>query len=170
MKKAIPEFIKVTDEDSIHMVVSLAIPIWMSYYSPIIGKEAVAYMLRKLQSAAAIRQQIYEENYQYYLIRDAGQKLVGYIAVLLRSDEIYLSKFYVHEQERGRGYGRKAMEFIEILARDNGLQKISLNVNKQNIASIQIYEKLGFTISGAVVIDIGNGYIMDDYKMQKSLS
>jgi hypothetical protein len=31
------------------------------------------------------------------------------------------------------------------------------------------YQKIGFEIIEELVIDIGNGFIMDDYKMEKSI-
>jgi ribosomal protein S18 acetylase RimI-like enzyme len=43
-----------------------------------------------------------------------------------------------------------------------------LNVNKYNSA-IQFYHKIGFEIAKEEVIDIGNGFVMDDYVMEKQL-
>jgi hypothetical protein len=43
-----------------------------------------------------------------------------------------------------------------------------LNVNKYNSAQ-DFYKKLGFCIDYEEVIDIGNGYVMDDYVMEKEL-
>jgi RimJ/RimL family protein N-acetyltransferase len=59
--------------------------------------------------------------------------------------------------------------FLEDLARDKGLSKISLTVNIHNSNSIKMYEKVGFHICGTAVQDIGNGFVMDDYKMEKRL-
>jgi RimJ/RimL family protein N-acetyltransferase len=49
------------------------------------------------------------------------------------------------------------------------LNKIALTVNKNNVNSIKAYEKMGFKNVGSVVQDIGSGYVMDDYKMEKTL-
>lgn len=46
----------------------------------------------------------------------------------------FLSKFYLHRSARGAGTGRVAMEFIERLARQRGLDLIWLTVNKGNPA------------------------------------
>jgi ribosomal protein S18 acetylase RimI-like enzyme len=62
------------------------------------------------------------------------------------------------------------MAFIEELARENKCSKITLNVNKKNAGSIKAYEKYGFNNIGSIVNDIGNGFIMDDYKMEKIVS
>ena len=45
---------------------------------------------------------------------------------------------------------------------------LSLNVNCHNKA-IQFYEKMGFRHVGSEKIDIGQGYVMDDFVMEKSL-
>ena len=41
--------------------------------------------------------------------------------------------------------------------------------NKGN-PSVRAYERLGFKIVDAMVMDIGGGYVMDDYKMEKDFS
>jgi len=43
------------------------------------------------------------------------------------------------------------------LAREQGLRKISLTVNKNNTDSIKAYEKMGFRNVGSLAQDIGNG-------------
>jgi hypothetical protein len=45
-----------------------------------------------------------------------------------------------------------------------------LTVNKYNTSSIKAYLALGFSVTDAVVTDIGEGYSMDDYVMEKTVS
>ena len=61
------------------------------------------------------------------------------------------------------------MQFIEDKAKKYHCKIIRLTVNKNNTNSISAYEKLGFINKGGVVKDIGNGFVMDDYKMEKTL-
>ena len=82
---------------------------------------------------------------------------------------MFLSKLYVLRDFRGQGLGKTAMHFIENQAEQNNCSKITLTVNKYNTNSIKVYEKNGFINTGAVVIDIGNGFVMDDYTMEKIL-
>jgi ribosomal protein S18 acetylase RimI-like enzyme len=44
---------------------------------------------------------------------------------------------------------------------------LELNVNKYN-PTLGFYKKIGFSIISEEVIDIGNGYVMDDYIMEMS--
>jgi RimJ/RimL family protein N-acetyltransferase len=61
------------------------------------------------------------------------------------------------------------MRFIEDLAKQMHLGKITLTVNKSNINSIAAYQKIGFKNAGSVVTDIGAGFVMDDFIMDKAL-
>lgn len=45
-----------------------------------------------------------------------------------------------------------------------------LTVNKDNAGAIAWYTRKGFKNAGAIVQDIGAGYVMDDYRMEKSIS
>ena len=66
-----------------------------------------------------------------------------------------------------KGFGKKAVQFVEALARRLNLKKISLTVNRNNISAVKAYEKMGFKNLGPVVQDIGNGFMMDDFRMEK---
>ncbi len=160
-------FIKVTTDKQIEIVWELAKEIWLEHYTPIIGRQQVDYMLEKFQSKEAVREQI-AKGYIYFLIENDKQ-YVGYIGVQPQKSELFLSKLYVKSSERGKGLGKKAVKFIEEFAKEKRLKKIILTVNKNNTNSIKAYEKIGFINLGAVVQDIGSGYIMDDYKMEKEI-
>jgi ribosomal protein S18 acetylase RimI-like enzyme len=42
-------------------------------------------------------------------------------------------------------------------------------VNKRNPGAISFYKAAGFTIAREAVFDIGSGFVMDDYIMEKRL-
>ncbi len=163
------EFVKVCTGKDCHCVAVLAKEIWFEHYIPIIGRSQVEYMVSKFQSAEAVDRQIKEEGFQYFLMKDAAGGLVGYFAIIPRSDrgELVLSKLYVKLHERNKGWGRAALEFIERTAEELGLGTITLTVNKNNTGSIKAYLNMGFVQSDSVVADIGNGFVMDDYLMSK---
>ncbi len=158
-------FTVVTTARQREIVESLAREIWTEHYTPIIGRDQVDYMLGKFQSREAIAQQI-RAGVIYFLI-GFGEEFIGYVAVQPKGDELFLSKIYVASARRGRGHGKEAIQFVESLAKERKLGKIILTVNKNNSNSIRAYEKMGFTIAGAVIQDIGNGFVMDDFKMEK---
>ena len=68
-------------------------------------------------------------------------------------------------ETQGTGLGRHFFELVKEKVIENNQKAVFLNVNKYNKA-LFFYEKLGFTIVKDEVIDIGNGYVMDDYVME----
>ena len=160
------EFFPAVDKKDFKVISQLAHAIWTEHYVPIEGKAQIDYMLNKFQSADAVSKQINDEGYLYYIIRD-GDENIGYIGIQPRNGELFLSKIYVKSSERGKGYGRKAMFFIEDRVKEMQLNKITLTVNKKNVHSIKAYKKMGFICVDSIIQDIGNGFVMDDYKMEK---
>ncbi len=161
-------YIKVADVEMIKTVASLAKEIWNEYFTPIIGKAQVDYMLEKFQSEKAISQQITKEGFLYYLIKQ-GNNFIGYTAVVPKKEtnELFLSKLYLKSSQRQKGHGKEAIQFINNLAEKMKFSKITLTVNKNNKNTIQAYEKMGLKNIASLVTDIGDGFVMDDYRMEK---
>ncbi len=160
-------YLEVKTEKEIKRLEEFAREIWTEYYIPIIGEKQVSYMLEKFQSKHAITEQLKNNFYYFFIVEN--NKAVGYIGVQIRKEELFLSKIYVRLSERGKGYAKNAIKFIEKFAKDNNLDKIRLTVNKNNLATIKIYEKIGFRVTESIVQDIGEGFVMDDYIMEKIL-
>ncbi len=161
-------FSKIESGDDIIAVVNLAKEIWEDHFTPLIGSEQVEYMLSNYQSINSITKQIQDENFSYYSVTN-GDDLLGYFAYYPKCEQLYLSKFYLKKEARGAGFGRKVITFLESEARDMQAKSLELNVYKGNDHTISIYEKMGFRIVAEPQIDIGNGFILNDYVMQKEL-
>jgi nitroimidazol reductase NimA-like FMN-containing flavoprotein (pyridoxamine 5'-phosphate oxidase superfamily)/ribosomal protein S18 acetylase RimI-like enzyme len=148
-------------------IAALAKEIWTEHYEPIIGIDQVNYMLDKYQSTEAIFNQINNDDFRYYMAYMNGI-LAGYISVKLNNEskEIFLSKVYINKCFRHNGIFKEFIKLIRQLCEDNGLTSVWLTVNKNNHASIEVYNKTGFKIVEDLVSDIGNGFVMDDYKMK----
>jgi len=149
------------------IIAELATIIWTEHYTPIIGEPQVTYMLEKYQSAIAIEDQV-ENGMLYYLIEHQNNP-VGYFSFSKNKEFLFLSKLYVLTTARGNGIGRAALSFLEKTAKELHLKKIKLTVNRFNTNSVKAYEKMGFVIVEAVIQDIGNDYVMDDYVLEKVL-
>ena len=161
------EFVPVSSEEHISTVVRLAAEIWPEHYRDIIGQDQVDYMLQRFQSATAVAAQL-DEGYEYFLLR-MGERWVGYASVLAESQmqRLFVSKLYLLKALRGRGLGRESVSYLSQLAHRRGLSKLWLTVNKYN-PSLTAYLRMGFVNDGAVVTDIGGGYVMDDYRLEMS--
>lgn len=151
------------EKEDFLQIETLAREIWEEHYTPIIGAEQVTYMLEKFQSARAMKEQVIE-GYEYFMILEEG-RLVGYLAFKEEADGLFLSKVYVHSSVRGKGLGKAAIEFVKTEVKNRGLSQIRLTVNKYNHNSIAAYLKMGFEKTRELVMDIGEGYVMDDYEM-----
>ena len=159
--------IMVLDKQNIERLVALAKPIWEVHYTPIIGEKQVAYMLDKFQNEQAVESQM-NEGYQYFEVY-LDEQLMGYFSIQLRNEfSLFISKFYLAKQARGKKLGSAMLEYIYNLAKKRECKTIDLTVNKYNPA-YDVYLKLGFNNIGSVEMDIGNGYIMDDFLMQKCI-
>jgi diamine N-acetyltransferase len=159
-------FPHVNTAEEITEVARLAAIIWREYYVSIITIEQIDYMIEKFQSVPAITDQIQHQGYEYYLIHHNGS-VVGYMSVREEEGKLFLSKFYIAREHRGRGYASQALVFLEQLCKARNLSYIWLTVNRHNESSIAVYEKKGFRTVREQIADIGNGFIMDDYIMKK---
>ena len=149
------------------IISQLAFVIWEEHYTKIIGPAQVEYMLHKFQSATAIENQVVE-GFQYYLVF-TDKIPVGYLSFNKKENTLFLSKIYVLSIERGKGVGKFMMEFLGQKAADLNLQSISLTVNKSNTKSIDAYKKMGFVKIESIITDIGSGFVMDDFVMNKEI-
>jgi diamine N-acetyltransferase len=160
------QLLPVTTAEQVANVARMAHEVWNEYYVPIIGQAQVDYMVARFQTAEAMQSQI-DSGYEYFQIRQSGES-IGYAAVRHDAPEtrLFISKLYVLAAHRQSGAGRKTLAFIEQMARDRAATHLWLTVNKGN-PSVRAYERLGFVIAEALVMDIGGGYVMDDYRMEK---
>ncbi len=58
---------------------------------------------------------------------------------------------------------------MEEEARRRGLEKVVLGVNRFNEKAIRAYRRNGYVIREPLKTDIGNGFVMDDFIMEKVL-
>ncbi len=161
-------FSKIVSHEDIEALVALAKEIWEDHFTSLIGGDQVAYMLETYQSVTAITNQIESDNYQYFTVSN-GAENIGYFAFCPKGEQLYLSKFYLKKEARGSGFGRKVLAFLESAARNMSAKALELNVYKGNDHTISIYKKMGFRIVSEPQIDIGNGFVLNDYVMQKEL-
>lgn len=152
--------------EAFEQIEALAEKIWTEHYTPIIGAEQVRYMLKRFQSVEAMLRQCREEGYRYIQAVVDGA-LAGYCAFARPDAEtIFLSKVYVDSTYRGRGLADAMIRHS--IAECPGAKTMILTVNKHNAGAIAAYRKMGFAIVEELCTDIGGGFFMDDYKMERS--
>lgn len=159
------EIKQVETENYLEQIEQLAKVIWKEHYIPIIGSDQVSYMLKKFESISNMKNQI-NEGYQYYIFMDSGEA-IGYMAFTEIDNSIFLSKLYIAKEYRGRGFSKQAFEYVITVCKELNKKNISLTCNKHNTSTLQAYKRLGFKIVREQVTEIGIGYVMDDYVLEK---
>ena len=158
-----------TDEQRT-LLAHVADEIWHEYWPALIGEAQTDYMVEQFQSLSAIERDIAEHAYEYWLLReDETNTLVGYTGghVEPETNRFFISKIYLYKDQRGKGYARCVVDFYNKLCLDRELSALYLTVNKGNELGIRAYKGTGFEIIEAVETPIGDGFIMDDYIMER---
>ena len=157
-------------EAEIEAVIPMAREIWVAHYVPIIGQAQVDYMLGKRFTAESLRSFIGAHDRWFEVLKYEGER-VGYCAYSLLPEpaELKLDQLYLHQKMRGKGLGGLMIRHIEARAHALGRTVLVLQVNKHNSESIAVYGKMGFSVREEAVFDIGGGFVMDDYIMEKRL-
>ena len=151
----------------INYIREIAFKTWPLAYQEILGKEQLDYMLHLFYSHNAIEEQM--KNKHYFFLALKNYEAVGFASFSNIEGDVYkLQKLYVLPVEQGTGTGLVLLKTVETVAGSMGATKLQLNVNRRNIAQ-HFYEKNGFSVIREEDIDIGNGYFMNDFIMQKDL-
>jgi diamine N-acetyltransferase len=157
--------------DDIDTIQQLAEAIWPQAYGTIISAAQLRYMLDLIYSKTALTAQI-EKGHQFILATE-NNEAIGFASFSQKNDIEFttfrLHKIYVLSNVPTKGIGSFLLSYVCNESKTQGAIQLELNVNKYNPA-MQFYVKKGFTVIKGEVIDIGEGYVMDDYVMVLSLS
>jgi ribosomal protein S18 acetylase RimI-like enzyme len=158
----------VTDSD-IATVRALSKQIWDSYYPGIITTEQIEYMLARMYAPKVIREELAAGAVWELILRD--REAVGYLSYQheVAAARVKLNKLYLLPSLHGQGIGRQMLDHVKARAARLAAVHVYLTVNKQNTRAIRAYQAAGFQIAGAVVTDIGGGFVMDDFVMRFNL-
>lgn len=151
----------------IPLIRKLSYDIWPQTYADILSKEQMDYMLNMMYSEQALQKDM-AGKIEYIIINDENEP-VGFAAFGRTEPGIYkLHKIYFLPSTQGKGFGKFTIEEIIKRLKNSGASALQLNVNRNNKAT-GFYEKLGFVIIREEDNDIGNGYFMNDYVMERRL-
>jgi len=148
----------------------LAKVIWHAYYPGLISVEQIDYMLVRMYGLETLQREVRFEGIRYDRAI-AGDEMIGFASYgPAETDGTYkLHKLYFHPDWHGRGWGSQFLQHCEAQVKKTGARRLILNVNKGNTRAIDVYRKNGFVVERAVIVDIGGGFVMDDFVMGKEL-
>lgn len=148
----------------VDIIFGLADRIWRNHYISIISIEQIEYMLNKMYSSQSLIKQM-NDGHNFILVYDS-EIPIGYISYSSNDDKnFFLHKFYVDSSIQNKGIGSLLFDYV--LKSIENAKTIELTVNRQNFKAINFYFKHGFKIKSVEDFDIGNGYFMNDFVMQK---
>jgi len=155
-------------DDFFHLA-TLAHTIWHQHYSRIITTEQIDYMLTGRYTEDKLQRYLQSDSNWCWLLWD-GDKTVGYVSCALQPApaQMKLEQLYLLAAYKGRGLGGQMLDHVEQLAQQKKCRQLWLTVNKYNHDSVAVYKKRGYSVREEAVFDIGNGYVMDDYVMEKA--
>ncbi len=159
--------IRIATEKDFIKIQEIAHKTWPSTFGEILTKIQIDYMLDMFYNLNSLKKQTEESKNVFLLISENGNDL-GFISYELNyknSIKTKIHKIYLLPESQGKGAGKILIQRVKEIAQLNNNQALILNVNKYNKA-ISFYEKLGFKIVQSEKIDIGQGFIMDDYVME----
>ena len=185
-------FEQVVTDEQIERLAEVASEIWHEYWPAIIGEGQTDYMVNMMLTVPALKRDMAEHNYRYWFVYDEEDgRLVGFTggatqvltgdaehdAAFLLSPVVdekwdrrfFLSKLYLYARERGKHYASRVIEFYEQLCRDEDLDVIWLQVNRDNVLGVRAYEGRGFFVAEDRASDIGHGYVMTDHIMVREV-
>lgn len=143
--------------------------IWRPTYQHVLSPAQIDYMLEMMYSTASLTRQIQELQHRFLLVYD-GEIPIGFASyATTETPGIHkLHKIYLRRDYQGKGTGKLLLNAVVKAVKEQGATILELDVKRDNPARF-FYEKQGFTILKEKDTDIGNGYWMHDYVMQKPL-
>jgi ribosomal protein S18 acetylase RimI-like enzyme len=150
----------------IGIIQSIAHQTWPSAFASILSPQQVDYMLEMIYSTDALTEQMEMKGHHFYIAREGSENL-GFISYEInyeQSSSTKIHKLYILPSAQGKGIGQLLIDIAITDAKHNHNNQMTLNVNRFNKALL-FYQKLGFKIIETENISIGNGYLMEDYKM-----
>lgn len=150
------------------LIRTLAKQIWPQTYEKTLSRRQILYMMKFLYSENALEKQM-QEGHQFIIVYNNAIP-VGFASYSEIEPRIYkLHKIYLLTNQQGRGTGRFTIDQVIADIEHKAATVLRLNVNRHNKAKY-FYEKLGFAVVKEEKIDIGSGYFMDDYVLEKNLA
>ena len=158
------------EESEVEALSKLAAEIWRAHYPAIIGSAQTEYMLAQRYDPRVIRQELGGGDIWWDTLHADGT-MIGFSSALVADTPraLKLDKLYVHPAHQRRGFGGMLIEHACQRAKRLEYEKVILAVNKNNASAIAAYRKHGFEVTQAVVKEIGGGFVMDDYVLEKKV-
>ena len=162
-------FVSLRSAEALARVRAIADDVWPKTFREILSPEQIVYMMKMMYAPDVMEKELANGFLFDLLVVDGCD--AGYMVYAPHDapGTMKLHKLYLLEEFQGKGYGQKMLRHVADTARKSGFRSLILAVNKQNVKARKAYERFGFNQYKSVQIDIGNGFIMDDYWLRYEL-
>ena len=163
------EIITATFQD-VQLIRQLAEQTFHVTYLPLQPKDKVDYLFDLMYNTSSLTSQM-NKGQQFILAKDETGYL-GYASYEINykdQGKTKIHKIYIMPTAQGKGVGKELVNYIGGIAGQNKNTIVLLDVFRHNPA-VQFYEKMGFKKVGEQITEVGNGFVMDDFVMEKSVS
>lgn len=161
-------FIALTAPGELVRIRDLAAVIWPATFAEILSREQITYMMQMMYAPEVMNAEM-DNGVKFELLQIDGTDAGYMVYEKISADCAKLHKLYLLQKFHGRSFGQKMLDHVADLCRRLGCRYLKLNVNKQNSRAIKAYLRNGFTHDHPEINPIGNGFVMDDFVMIKSL-
>jgi Sortase and related acyltransferases len=160
--------IKKAGTNDIPLIRELTFRVWPQTYASILTQEQIDYMLEMMYSENSLQKQMTKDGCQFVIVYEDGNP-VGFASYNEEEPRRWkLNKIYILRNQQGKGTGKYVISYIIEEIKKQDATSLFLQVNQYNNAKA-FYERLGFSEVDFINLDIGNGFFMNDYIMEKKL-
>ena len=155
----------------IPIIRELAQQLWPVAFASILSEKQIEYMMEMMYSQASLEKQMNEGH--LYAIACQNNLNIGYMSYQTdhnQSGKTKIHKLYISPKYQRHGVGKAMVNYVGQQALKSNNNGLFLNVNKHNTQAIDFYNKHQFLLVKKEEIDIGNGFIMDDYVFELTLN
>ena len=104
------EIREVFGEADVCRMTKVAEVVWREANTAFCTPEQVEYMIEMFQSYEAVSGQLVH-GYRYFLVEEAGE-ILAYFGVQPQGERLFLSKFYILKEHRGKGIFSLGLEYM----------------------------------------------------------
>ena len=154
-------------KEELMLIQGIAHQTWPSTFADLLSEAQIDYMLNWMYALPMLESQV-EKGYGFLIAEVQGTAIgfAGFELFYKESAKAKLHKLYLLPSSQGKGVGKVLLLDVAKRALEAGQKSLVLNVNKYNKKAIDFYISQGFIEINKEVIDIGNGYVMDDAVME----
>ena len=164
-----PVSIRYATPEDINTIGFLAQQTWPIAYGSILSGDKIDYMLKLFYQPSSLVKQMLELKHSFILVEEEEEPLgFASFSPLPENGAYRIHKLYILPGKQGKGLGKAMIDYIQEAIQPLGASVLRVNVYRKNAAKV-FYERLGFSVISEEDIDIGNGYFMNDYVMEKKI-